>query len=129
MKSVISSLILIVVTTLVFAQQTSIPLEKNNFQKVTSYDELSMFVKQLDDNSDLLSVEPIGQSVQGRNLYAMKFSASEFGKDKSKIKVLIFAQQHGNEQSGKEGALLLARDLLKAENRYWCRVFLEKIHA
>ena len=111
-------MILVLLTSLVFAQHPAVPLEKNNYQKVTSYDELSTFVKQLDDNSDLLSVEPIGQSVQGRNLYAMKFSASDFGKDKSKIKVLIFAQQHGNEQSGKEGALLLARDLLKAENRY-----------
>jgi hypothetical protein len=48
----------------------------------------------------------------------MKFSNSEFGKDQSKIRVLIFAQQHGNEQSGKDGALLLARDLLKPVNKY-----------
>ncbi len=37
----------------------------------------------------------------------LKFSTSEFGKDTSKIKVLIFAQQHGDEQSGKEGAYFL----------------------
>jgi hypothetical protein len=48
----------------------------------------------------------------------MKFSSSEFGKDKSKIKVMFHAQQHGNEQSGKEGALLLAQTLLKPENKY-----------
>ena len=48
----------------------------------------------------------------------MKFSLSEFGKDPSKIKVLIFAQQHGNEQSGKEGSLLLAEKLVKPEYRY-----------
>jgi hypothetical protein len=59
-----------------------------------------------------------GKSAEDRNLYAMKFSNSEFGKDKSKIKVLIFAQQHGNEQSGKEGALLLARELIKPEKKY-----------
>ncbi|MDY0083136.1 MAG: M14 family zinc carboxypeptidase, partial [Ignavibacteriaceae bacterium] len=41
-----------------------------------------------------------------------------FGKDASKIKVLIFAQQHGDEQSGKEGALLLINELLKTENQY-----------
>ena len=102
----------------VFAQQITSPLEKNNYQKVTSYDELTAFVTQLDESSDLLKVEVIGQTVQKRNLYAMQFSATEFGKDKSKIKVLFFAQQHGNEQSGKEGALLLAQTLLKPENRY-----------
>jgi len=102
----------------VFAQQILSPLEKNNFQKLTSYDELSAYVQQLDVSSPFLKVESIGQSVQGRNLYVMKFSTSEFGKDKSKIKVLFFAQQHGNEQSGKEGALLLAQNLLKPEYRY-----------
>ena len=102
----------------VFAQQISIPIEKNNFTKVTSYQELTDFVQQLDKSSGLLEVETIGQSVQGRNLYALKFSSSEFGKDKSKLKVLFLAQQHGNEQSGKEGALLLAQALLKPENKY-----------
>ena len=101
-----------------FAQQITSPLEKNNYQKVTSYEELTAFVKELDEKSDLLQVEVIGQTVQGRNMYALKFSSSEFGNDKSKIKVMFHAQQHGNEQSGKEGALLLAEALLKPENRY-----------
>jgi hypothetical protein len=105
----------------IFSQQT--PLELNNYQKLTSYEELTEFIYQLDSLSDILEVEIIGQSVEGRNLYALKFSNSEFGDDTSKIKVLIFAQQHGNEQSGKEGALLLARELLKPENEY----LLEKI--
>jgi hypothetical protein len=100
------------------AQQRLSPLEKNNYQKLTSYEVLTDYIQQLDEESDLLKVETIGQSVQGRNLYAVKFSTSEFGKDKSKLKVLFFAQQHGNEQSGKEGALLLAETLLKPENRY-----------
>jgi hypothetical protein len=101
-----------------YAQQLMLPLEKNNYQKVTSYEELTAFVQQLDQSSDLLKVDTIGHSVQGRNLYALKFSSSGFGTDKLKIKVLFFAQQHGNEQSGKEGALLLAQALLKPENKY-----------
>jgi len=114
MKKIIIAIVFI--TGFVFAQQT--PLEKNSYSKVTSYEELTEFIYQLDESSDLLQVEPIGKSVEGRNLYAMKFSSSQIGSDKSKIKVLIFAQQHGNEQSGKEGALLLARELLKQENKY-----------
>lgn len=102
--------------TCLFAQTMQTPLEKNNFTKVTSYDELSDFVLKLDQSSDLLQVETIGKSVKGRNIYALKFSNSVFGDDKSKIRVLFFAQQHGNEQSGKEGSLLLAASLLKPEN-------------
>lgn len=98
--------------------QIKTPLEIHNFQKTTSYDDLSNYVHQLDETSDLLKVENIGQSVEGRNLFGMYFSATGFGADPSKVKVLIFAQQHGNEQSGKEGVLLLAGELLKPENQY-----------
>jgi hypothetical protein len=118
MKILATLIISIFFCTELIAQDLMLPLLKNDHQKVTSYEELTGYIQQLDETSDLLKVETIGQSVQGRNLYAMKFSSSEFGRDKSKIKVLFFAQQHGNEQSGKEGALLLAQELLKPENRY-----------
>lgn len=109
--------VIILVTVFVaLSQQT--PLEKNSFGKLTAYDELTNFISQIDSISDLCAAEIIGKSVEGRNLYALKFSSSIFGKDKNKIRVLIFAQQHGNEQSGKEAALTLARDLLKSENKY-----------
>lgn len=115
-KNYCSVFILMFSITVTLAQQT--PLEKNNYSSITSYGELSGFVNELDKSSDLLTVETIGKSVVNRNLYVMKFSTSEFGKNENKISVLIFAQQHGNEQSGKEGALLLASNLLKPENRY-----------
>lgn len=100
------------------AQVLNTPLAENNYSRVTSYEQLMAFIYQLDEKSELLQLQTIGQSVQGRNIVAMKFSTSEVGKDESKIKVLIFAQQHGNEQSGKEGALMLALQLLNPENRY-----------
>lgn len=101
-----------------FAQNLLTPAQQKNFTAVSSYDEISGFVRELDKSSELLNVRIIGKSVEGRNLYGLAFSSGKFGKKKSKIKVLIFAQQHGNEQSGKEGALLLAVELLKPENRY-----------
>ena len=100
----------------IFPQE--IPLERNDYQKLTSYDKLTDFVYELEVLSEFLSVCVIGKSFEGRNLYALKFSGTEFGEDTAKIKVLIFAQQHGNEQSGKEGALLLARELLKQQSNY-----------
>ena len=66
----------------------------------------------------MLKPEIIGKSVEGRNLYVVKISKSEFGNDTSKIKVLIFAQQHGDEQSGKEGALLLLKEIAEGKLNY-----------
>jgi len=80
-----------------------LPLQKSNYSKITSYSELSQFIREIDKKSDLINTEVIAKTTEGRELYAVLFSKGKFGKDKSKIKVLIFAQQHGNEQSGKEG--------------------------
>jgi hypothetical protein len=100
----------------IFAQIT--PLQKSNYSKITLHSELSHFIKDIDRKSDLIKTGVIAKSAEGREIYAVYFSKGVFGKDESKIKVLIFAQQHGNEQSGKEGALLLINELLKPENRY-----------
>lgn len=100
------------------AQLSVIPPVKNKFQTLTSYPEISTYIRDLDSRSNLLTTEAIGQSVQGRDLYALKYSRAVFGGDISRLKVLIFAQQHGNEQSGKEAALLLAEWLLRPENQY-----------
>jgi hypothetical protein len=110
------SILFVIFSSILIAQKT--PLELNNYLVPTSYDQLTEYIYQLDNTSNLLKVEVLGKSVEERNLYLMKFSNSEFGKDNTKLKVLIFAQQHGNEQSGKEGSILLARELLKPENKY-----------
>ncbi len=102
----------------IFSQDIFTPLEISNYQKITTHSELAKFIKEIDEKSDLITSGVIGKSVEGRELYAVYFSKNGFGKDESKIKVLIFAQQHGNEQSGKEGALLLINELLKPENQY-----------
>ena len=100
----------------IFSQST--PLENHDFKKLSSYDELSGFIRILDEKSELLKVGVIGTSVEKRNVYSLTFSKKGTDKDKSKIKVLFFAQQHGNEQSGKEGALMLAKTLIKPEFAY-----------
>lgn len=101
-----------------YSQQLLTPLEKSNFTKLTSYEELKQFIQEMDEQSDLTKSEVLTKSVEGRELFTVFFSKDGFGKDENKIKVLIFAQQHGNEQSGKEGALLLINELLKTENQY-----------
>lgn len=103
-------------TCVLIAQRT--PLEKSNFTKLTSHEELKQFITEVDQQSDLIKSEVLTKSVEGRELFVLYFSKGKFGSDKSKIKVLIFAQQHGNEQSGKEASLLLINELLKPENQY-----------
>jgi hypothetical protein len=118
MKHLLPFLILLVFTQKIFAQSMMSPAQTNNFQKVTSYAELSDYIKMLDRSSDLLSIDTLGQSVEGRNIYGLRFALSDISHENPKLNVLIFAQQHGNEQSGKEGALLLAAELLKPANQY-----------
>jgi hypothetical protein len=101
-----------------FSQSIVTPLQKSDYKKVTSHLELSQFIKEIDKKNDLIKSEVLTKSVESRELFAVSFSKDDFGKDELKIKVLIFAQQHGNEQSGKEDALLLINELLKPENQY-----------
>lgn len=105
-------------TSQVFSQLPEPPAAATGFGKVTSYDEVVAYLQHLDRQSDLVAIDSIGISANGRFLYALKFSSGEFGTTPEKVRVLIFAQQHGNEQSGKEGALLLAYFLTKPENRH-----------
>ena len=92
MKKLLVILVLFcVLSTNAVAQAPLPPPVKNTFNKLTSYPELSSYIELLGKQPGLLKVEVIGHSVKGRNLYALKFSSSEFGRDTSKIKILIFA--------------------------------------
>ncbi len=51
---------------IVNAQVPVTPLEQSNFEKITSYEELSKFVELLDQQSDILQNEVIGKSVEGQ---------------------------------------------------------------
>jgi hypothetical protein len=89
------------------------PPLKNNFHSLTTHQEIKNYLKSI--SSDNIEIEEIGKSHTARELYLLKISSSKFGKDTSKIKIMIFAQQHGNEQSGKEAMLLMIDDLLNGK--------------
>lgn len=107
------------------AQPVDIPgppftgLESSGFSRLTTHDELVAFLDDLDRRSRHLTVTRIGRSVQGRDLPMAMLSRKEFASERSeKPVVLIFAQQHGNEPSGKEAALILIRELAVGSLRY-----------
>ncbi len=93
------------------------PLEDKNFTELTSYESVVEFVHELDRRSEFITADTLGTSVEGRMIPYMKISSGEFGEDRlDKLIVLLFAQQHGNEPSGKEAVLALARDIAEGKH-------------
>ena len=86
------------------------PVERSGYARVTAYDTLQAFLKDV-GSAGTISVEPIATSKQGRTISVAKVSLSKtFGQDPSKLRVLLFGQQHGDEHTGKEAlSMLLAK--------------------
>ncbi len=94
------------------AQTRSVsPVEASDFKVLTSYDSLQAFLARVGTVRGM-KVVPVALSRQGRKVCAVEVTASRrFGSDTSKIRVLLFAQQHGNEPAGKEALTLLLAEL------------------
>ncbi|MBS4013155.1 MAG: hypothetical protein KGZ97_05265 [Bacteroidetes bacterium] len=107
-----NTIIIIACTLFVFAQSCTqglkTPAEKDNFTRITLSEEVVEFSKILCKKYDFLEYKIIGNTITGKEIIAINAS-SGFSDDK--LKVLIFAQQHGNEQSGKEALLIFLREL------------------
>jgi len=115
MRQIVFLLVLAVLSAGVMAQRIQTPLEKSGFTKLTTHQQMMDFIKELEEGHSKFEVKTIANSVQGRGVPVFEFSSSTFGADTSKLMVLLFAQQHGNEPSGKEGALLFISKLAAGE--------------
>lgn len=116
MRRIVLLMVFVVFTTGMNAQRVLTPLEKSGFTKLTTHQEMMDFIKELEEGHAKFEVKAIANSVQGREIPVLEFSSSVFGQDTSKLMVLLFAQQHGNEPSGKEGALMLVSKLAAGEH-------------
>jgi len=89
------------------------PLEEAEGDSLTSHQEMMAFFGELQEGAGGFTMESIGTSVEGRDLVLLRFSGSDGQAPVAdeKLKVLIFTQQHGNEPSGTEAAIALARDI------------------
>ena len=113
MKNVL--LIIILSVSNILSQVIKTPLGQNKYDSLSSYSQMISYLYKIVEEENRIRMDFISESVEGRKIPVLKISNSDFGEDTSKIKILIFAQQHGNEQSGKEGVLLLLKEIASGE--------------
>ena len=108
---------------LFFSQQISAleaptPLEKSGWTQLTTHEQLMGYLESLVDSSPMVTMESIGTSVEGNSIPALFFSQDgNFANQRDKKPlVLIFCQQHGNEPSSKEAAMIVARKLVNEDS-------------
>jgi len=106
------------------AENIKTPLEENQFTRYSQNEDIALFLSQAVHLSPQLAVKVVGRTRETRNYDAHDFficilteerisAPSELNRVKPTF--LIVAGQHGNEQSAKEAALWLIRDLAIGE--------------
>jgi hypothetical protein len=123
-KLTVAALIVLLLPLFVAAQTLKTPAEENGYTRYTQHEEVAKFLKALDAASKELTVQVIGHTgpakdFPGADLYLCVITAEGVSTPRAlnrrKPTFLLFASQHGNEQSGKEAALALVRDLAVGE--------------
>jgi hypothetical protein len=91
------------------------PVVRSGFTRLTPYDTLQAFLASV-SGSPHVAVETVATTRQGRKVIACVFRAPvRPGGDPRRLKVLLFAQQHGNESSGKEAMTMLLAGLASGD--------------
>jgi hypothetical protein len=102
------------------------PAEECGYTRYTQNDALAAFLSALDASSPEVKVSIVERSLPteaygAQDIYLVLVSrngaAAPAALDRAKPTVLFTAAQHGNEQSAKEAALRLARDLVQGDLR------------
>ncbi len=109
---------LLVFLTINFAAEIKTKAEQSGFSVLTDYNSLQSYLQKLQKLSPYVSLKNIGKSVENRDIIALFFSKDEnFGSRRNqKPIVMIICQQHGDEPSGKEAALIVSRSLVNRDS-------------
>lgn len=106
------------------AQAVKTPAEETRYQQYSQHEEIARFLSGLDHLSQVTTVQIVGRTKDVRDFPSKDIYLcliNEEGADsphklnRNKPTILIVASQHGNEQSAKEAALWLSRDLALGE--------------
>lgn len=89
------------------------PLEDARADILTSHEDMMAFLTELQAGTGAFVMDTVGTSTEGRAIVLLHFTGGDGVQAPAEeaLKVFIFAQQHGNEPSGKEAAIALARDI------------------
>lgn len=89
----------------------------------TSYKEMKRFLSQIEkSNPDLISMESIGKTQKGRDIFMVKIANGSSAEDK--MRVLYFGRIHGDEPGGTEGLLHFVEQMTSNDS---LRYLLDKI--
>lgn len=88
--------------------QPFMPEDHRALTKTVSYSEMETFLRSVDGKGPV-TVSAEGKSTQGRSIYLVRLSRSK----SPAWKILFYAQQHGDEISGKDALLYLIRDIAR----------------
>ncbi len=101
----------------IFSQDWITKFEKTNYFETDDYDHTIRYFEQLEKHSEFAKLIKIGESPQGRTIYAFivnrdkKFNLDEIKKS-DKSNVFIQNGIHAGEIEGKDACMLLLRDIL-----------------
>lgn len=87
-------------------------------KEFTSQEQMMVFLERLNNASDVMRMEIIGHSLEGREIPLLVFTTSESEKSadfKYKPTVWLQAQIHGDEPAAGESALIIAQKLAREE--------------
>ena len=104
---------LLAVSALAATVKAPFPADHRTMRSTVSYDEMAVFLDGV-AKPGFITVTEEGRSTQGRKLYLVRLIR---GGAKARFKVLYYAQQHGNEVSGKDALLTLIRDFAEHPER------------
>jgi hypothetical protein len=91
------------------------PVERDGFSHLTSYDSLQSFLREI-RRSSVIRLETIGTTRERRSVTAVRVTPVEQSQGTERLRVLLFAQQHGDEPSGKEALTMLLAKCATGEN-------------
>jgi hypothetical protein len=102
------------------SQTLQTPAEASRYTEYTQHAQVASFLESVSKASPRVKVEAVGRTIEAKELppvtlwlavVSKEGAATPASLDRRKPTILVLAAQHGNEQSGKEAALALIRDL------------------
>ncbi len=119
---IVPLLLLSSLTALVRAQELATVAERTNYQATSRHEDVLDFCRRLAQGSPLVRVAELGTSGEGRTLPLVilaepPVATPEEAQRSGKLVVFALGNIHAGEVDGKEGLLMLARDLVTAKER------------